>query len=266
MKTTDRVALAVAALAPFAAFALGAASRQRGRQRPQPRTVPPSPEPEDPRAPRWLASPSRRNWLATFASMLPLAAFIWVIVSDPAQRAEEWSLPVVMVFWGTFALVHSGLTVAALWGLEGARLHRSIVLVKRRDFGMTSSARALAVQTPLVVLVIVAVIVLTPAFRGDRYLVALTLAFVVIAWINTALLFAENYIAQGSRGLAFPGEGRIGFADYVYFSLAVQMTFGTSDVSITDRATRRNVTIHATTAFAFNTIIIAMIVSLLVTG
>ncbi|HJE91001.1 MAG TPA: DUF1345 domain-containing protein, partial [Dietzia timorensis] len=85
-------------------------------------------------------------------------------------------------------------------------------------------------------------------------------------WINTALLFTENYISRGRGGLAFPGRGRIGFADYLYFSLAVQMTFGTSDVVITDRSTRRNVTVHAATAFAFNTVIIAMIVSLLVSG
>ena len=131
---------------------------------------------------------------------------------------------------------------------------------------MTSSARSLAVQTPLIVLVVVAAIVVTPAFRDDRYLVTLTLAFVVIAWISTALLFAENYIASGGHGLDFLGDRGAGFADYVYFSLSVQMTFGTSDVSITQRAMRRNVTIHAATAFAFNTIIIAMIVSLVVNG
>ncbi|MGO1236041.1 MAG: DUF1345 domain-containing protein [Microbacterium gubbeenense] len=264
------IATATAVLVPMVAFVLGTRIRRRGVA-----TVSAVAAPRhehrassDPRPPRWVASPARRNWIATAVGILPAIALIVMIRLESGSLADDWGVPMVMIVWATYSIVHSALTVAALWGLEGDRLHRSVVPPKRSGIGsrMTSSARSLAVQTPLVVLIIVVVIVVTPAFRGDRNLVVLVLAFVVVAWINTALLFTEGYIARGQDGLRFPGDGPIGFGDYLYFALSVQMTFGTSDTAITDRTTRRNVTIHAVTAFAFNTVIIAMIVALLVSG
>ena len=253
---------------PLVAFVLGTRVRPRPPRAAGNEPVPVVHADEDPRPPRWIAAPSRRNWIATAIAAVPAVVIIAILDRDSDAPTEQWLLPLVMIVWATYSIVHSVLTVCGLWGIEGGRLHRSVEVRRRRrwGFGLTSSALSIAVQTPIVVLVIVAAIVVTPAFRGDRYLVALVLAFVVITWINTALLFTENYISRGRGGLAFPGRGRIGFADYLYFSLAVQMTFGTSDVAITDRSTRRNVTVHAATAFAFNTVIIAMIVSLLVSG
>lgn len=44
------------------------------------------------------------------------------------------------------------------------------------------------------------------------------------------------------------------------------MTFGTTDVSVTTRQMRRAMMVHALVAFAFNTVIIAILVSLLLAG
>ncbi|WP_156759091.1 DUF1345 domain-containing protein [Microbacterium karelineae] len=267
----ERSLLAFAAIAPLIAFVAGArlqaprGSASHGSD--SPAVAPVVPERDaDPRPPRWLASAQRRSWIATLAVLVPTAIFVARTLLDPGPPDRSAILPLLVIVGIVYTLAHSILTVLGLWGTEGGRLRRSVRMSKVRDFGMTSSARALAVQTPLVVLVVVAMLVFSPALRGETALVALTLAFVVSSWINMALLFAENYVDQDATGLRFPGGEAIGFSDYVYFSLSVQMTFGTTDVDVLTRAARRNVAIHGVTAFAFNTVIIAMIVSLLVSG
>src|SRR5699024_3179727 len=102
-KTIDRVALVAAA------FALGAASRTRPGPRAEPAPVALIPDPEDLRPPRWLASAARRNWLATAASLVPLGVFIAAVVGDVERGTDpQRALPLVMIIWGSFSLVHSG--------------------------------------------------------------------------------------------------------------------------------------------------------------
>ena len=52
--------------------------------------------------------------------------------------------------------------------------------------------------------------------------------------------------------------------DFNYLAIQVSTTFSSSDVTIEHTAARRVVSVHSLIAFAFNTIIVALLVSVLV--
>lgn len=93
-------------------------------------------------------------------------------------------------------------------------------------------------------------------------------AMVVGAWATVVLTYSLAYLMQdarsGYRELAFPGEAtRRSWTDYLYFSAGVSTTFAASDVQVLSPRMRRTVTGHSILAFAFNTVILAAVVSLL---
>ena len=91
---------------------------------------------------------------------------------------------------------------------------------------------------------------------------------IVVVWLDVllvqALAYGRHALTRG--GLDFPGAGPEHLSDLVYFSAAVQTTFGTTDVTVTDNSVRRLVTMHALLAFAYNTFVVAIMVSLVVAG
>ena len=50
----------------------------------------------------------------------------------------------------------------------------------------------------------------------------------------------------------------------MYLAAGVSTTFSTADVTVLDSVTRRMVTTHAVVAFAFNAVIVALVVVVLV--
>ena len=80
-----------------------------------------------------------------------------------------------------------------------------------------------------------------------------------------AVGFAVHYVRLDVRhsGLQFPGSEPPQFLDYLYFAVSVATTFGTTDVNVTDRLLRRTVTGQAVLAFAFNTVILALVLAAL---
>lgn len=67
-------------------------------------------------------------------------------------------------------------------------------------------------------------------------------------------------------GLTFPGDEGVVFSDCVYLSSQVQTTFSSSDVTVETTLARRMVTGHTLVAFAFNTVIIALLIAVLFVG
>ena len=87
-----------------------------------------------------------------------------------------------------------------------------------------------------------------------------------VAWLFAnsiyALHYAHLYAGRGG-GIAFPGDEKPGYADFVYFSFTLGMTFQTSDVDISDKGIRNVVTAHCLVAFAFNLGILAFTINVL---
>ncbi|MFC5824675.1 DUF1345 domain-containing protein [Nonomuraea insulae] len=84
------------------------------------------------------------------------------------------------------------------------------------------------------------------------------------SWAIIAVSFAVHYAREHalSGGLEFPGEAPR-FSDFLYLSLQLSTTFAGSDVVITTTRMRRFAALHGGIAFLFNTVIIAILVTVL---
>ena len=130
-----------------------------------------------------------------------------------------------------------------------------------------AGVRSWAVTAALLALVAVVVVLVVPALRADPLVLVTSLLVVVTSWSMVVYAFAIAYLRldADSGGLDFPGGDRPVWSDYVYLAVQVNATFSSSDVDVTTPAARRLVTTHTLLAFVFNTIIVALLVSALVT-
>ena len=62
----------------------------------------------------------------------------------------------------------------------------------------------------------------------------------------------------------FPGRRTNAYADYVYFAIGVATTFGATDVSVTTPEMRRIVNLNVIVSFVYNSVIVALLVSILI--
>jgi hypothetical protein len=114
----------------------------------------------------------------------------------------------------------------------------------------------------------VAILVFSPNLLRQPWVVALSAAVVTTAWLVTVVSYAVHYarVAATVGGLTFPGDEGVVFWDCVYLATQVQTTFSSSDVTIETTLTRRIITGHTLVAFAFNTVIIALLIAVLFLG
>lgn len=102
--------------------------------------------------------------------------------------------------------------------------------------------------------------------------ILLCISAVGLSWLTVHLAFTFRYAhlfygesnrmyEKHARGLQFPGEDAPDYWDFLYFSMTIGMTFQVSDVTISAKAIRRLVLIHALISFLFNTVIIALTIN-----
>jgi uncharacterized membrane protein len=114
----------------------------------------------------------------------------------------------------------------------------------------------------------VVVLVFSPSLLEKAWVVALCAAVVTTSWLVTVVSYAVHYarVVATVGGLTFPGNEGVTFWDCVYLATQVQTTFSSSDVTIETSLTRKIVTGHSLVAFAFNTVIIALLITVLFLG
>ncbi len=93
------------------------------------------------------------------------------------------------------------------------------------------------------------------------------MAVVTGSLLLTLTAYAVHYAREQSDngGLDFPKTPTPTYADYFYLAVQVGTTFGASDVTVESTRMRRLVTGNSLISFTFNTVIVALLVSLLVT-
>lgn len=110
-----------------------------------------------------------------------------------------------------------------------------------------------------------------PAHPGLQY--AVSLLGVALSWLLLHTVFTLRYAhlyyweAQGDRtpgGLDFPeNDPQPAYPDFAYFAFVIGMTFQVSDITITSPRIRKVVLLHSLLSFVFNTLIVALTVSIL---
>jgi uncharacterized membrane protein len=76
-----------------------------------------------------------------------------------------------------------------------------------------------------------------------------------------ALHYAHLFYGKDKAGLIFPGNSEPNYWDFMYYSFVVGMTFQVSDVQIASHELRRLTLVHGVLSFFFNTVILALAVS-----
>jgi uncharacterized membrane protein len=229
-------------------------------------------DPTSPPPPR-LASDSRRN--ATSLALAALIALAAVAIYS-AIRREEFSINVVIVtafvFWTCYCLIYLGLTLRTFSRAGATDLASWLrTTTPRRAIGrleqdLSGSGPTAAVQWSIIAIASVAALTLSPGLLDDALANALSVAVVASAWLVTVAAYAVHYARANTThpGLEFPGgKHELVFFDYLYLSAQISTTFSSSDVSVTTTRSRRMVTGHTLIAFAFNTFIIALLISIL---
>lgn len=150
----------------------------------------------------------------------------------------------------------------------------SLHLLKVRDQKTMRAHAAANDANRTMLLVIVAIVSLTvllavgvmtgtaPGWKTKLLIVGTLLT----AWLFANSIWALHYAhlaANRGGGVEFPGKDPPGYADFVYFSFTLGMTFQTSDVAISDRGIRNVVTAHCLVAFIFNLGILAFTINVL---
>jgi uncharacterized membrane protein len=152
-----------------------------------------------------------------------------------------------------------------LASLHLLRVNDQATMKKHAEENDANRTMLLVIVAIVSLAVLVAVEIMASATPGwkTKLLIVGTL---IIAWLfaNTiyALHYAHLYAGRGG-GIDFPGGGKPGYSDFVYFSFTLGMTFQTSDVDITDRGIRNVATAHSFAAFVFNLGILAFTINVL---
>jgi uncharacterized membrane protein len=110
------------------------------------------------------------------------------------------------------------------------------------------------------------------AAGADRGLhVGFVFLTVAISWLFVHTSFAKHYAHEyfgpanegGIRkGLIFPGGEEPDFGDFFHFALVIGVAAQTADIQIAAKPIRRVVTLHGVLAFVFNTVVLALTLSL----
>ena len=102
-----------------------------------------------------------------------------------------------------------------------------------------------------------------------RFVAALCLAAVALAWTVTHTAFAMRYARlyyradrEGVGGIELPGHDAPAYFDFAYFAFTLGMCFQVSDACVSSAQIRRVVLLHAVISFAYNSVILAFVLNL----
>lgn len=226
------------------------------------------------RVPR-AASDTFRGYVSLPIALPISFAVPFVIVAATGIRSEP-VLVMATLFssWTLASVTTTLLTMRVFLRADAERLREWIVAttpLTARDrvvsFVNGGGATGWAITGSLLAVVTVAVMIV----RGDIVdypVVAIPGVLVVVSSLamtvtSYAVRYAREYMTAG--GLTFAGGREPVFADFLYLAVQVATTFGGSDVTITTTRARTLVSVNSILAFAFNTVVIAMLVSVLLT-
>ncbi|MFC8922193.1 DUF1345 domain-containing protein [Cellulosimicrobium sp. NPDC057127] len=223
-----------------------------------------------------------RSWTALVVGVV-VSVPSSVVLSTRAGTSDAAAvLAAALGFGVVVAVTFCVLSVAAFSGLRGRplreALERSVPRWRWSAWAIGGGAAAWSVQFSVLALGVGVGLARGTGAVEDPVVVVLGVALVLSAWATVLVSYTLHYarldagVGRGGRGLdagprlAFPGDGPRAFADYVYVAAHVSTSFSTGDVTVLDAATRRTVTGHAVVAFAFNAVIVALVVAVLVSG
>ncbi|WP_424628579.1 DUF1345 domain-containing protein [Bradyrhizobium sp. SYSU BS000235] len=189
---------------------------------------------------------------------ISLAIGLAVLFALPAHFRLATRL---LVAWDTSIALYTVLAFALFLSCDHTRIKR---LASLQDDGRF----LILILTAVAAFASIAAIVLELGVKPQRPpQLVLAVVTIVLSWSMIHSTFALHYAHEYYRGakaggLAFPGDDKPDYWDFVYFSFVIGMTAQVSDVGITDKAIRRTAIAHGVVSFIFNTALLALMVNI----
>ena len=232
----------------------------------------------EPRLPR-LASDLVRSWLAIAAFLVTLTVSIVVFVvfrvdlssQDLVASATSGAFA---ISWTVFSTVMALVTVLTFWRATGPQLRAWLAATaapagRLRRFWWSFNGGG-AIWWSLSGSAVALYVLIDLALSGREtqpVFVAFGIAVVPASIAVIIVSFAVSHARlDGAGALEFPGTPVPRFTDYLYLSVMVTTSFGASDIAVTTTRLRRAIAFHSLLAFAFNAVVIALLVSVLLTA
>lgn len=143
--------------------------------------------------------------------------------------------------------------------------------MRRTDRGVGGDGSSWPILLALGSLVVAIWLIISDSTRETPFLVATSMLMVVFAWGGSLIAYAVHVARLDTvhGGLRFPEatttpEADRTFSDYLYLAVGLQATFGPSDVQVTTHRMRRTLSGHMLVGWIFNTVVVAALVSILV--
>ncbi|WP_181064400.1 DUF1345 domain-containing protein [Pseudoclavibacter sp. AY1F1] len=244
---------------------------------------------------------ARANWSALAAVPFAAAFYLFVARRLGVEIGDYWRylVSIFIVFWPLFAAVYLVWTHLAYRNADTVQLRvasRREAITKRRWWhrwvgygGATDWTTAGA----MIAVALTIAIAQEPAFRDQTIFVVLGLATVAASWALMVYSFALEYLrldstpemrgeigvetdaaaeleaepASPRRGeIVFPFADEPRFGDYLTLAVLMSTMAATASAKITSRRGWRIARTNVVLAFAFNSVIVAMMVSVLFGG
>lgn len=227
-----------------------------------------------------LADDARRTWLASGAGIVVgLLAVGTNILLARSDLVEYSPLLTQVLAMGTSFVAMFVVYLVTTWRVfassDGNQLRAWIAATnptsaqaRRRQRWLQASPVSWLATAALLALGVVAVVALSGELRSRTWVLLVAVLLVIAAWclvvVSGAVMLLRADTAD--RGLRFPGTEQPVWGDFVYLAVQLSTTFSSSDVEVTSTALRRKVTVQSLIAFVFNTVIVALLVSVLVSA
>jgi len=186
-------------------------------------------------------------------------------------------ITIYVLAWPLYTAVYVGWSSLVYSQLDPAALRQVSVVNDRaerrllpRFFG-GSGATATTISAAMLAVVVTVLIAQRPEFRAEAVYVVGALLTVASSWVLLVFSFAQSYLRLGSSAdqpahltFSFPETAR--FGDYITLAVLVSTMAATVPAEVTSRRAWRLVRANVIIAFVFNSVIIAMMVSLVFGG
>lgn len=216
-----------------------------------------------------------RSWFENINSVgkLFISLGLGVVAFFAIQSPGTYGLTRLMLCWNIFSLCMIVLTWITFNITKSSEI--------RSQAKIQDPKRAIVFILILVATLasILAVVIMILAKRESApegaWRIPMAIAGMILSWVLIHTLFALRYAhiyygndvdnpTNHAGGLIFPGDKRPEYPDFAYFSFVLGMTFQVSDVQITNRSLRTLALFHGLISFAYNTIMIALVINLTV--
>jgi uncharacterized membrane protein len=204
-------------------------------------------------------------------------AIIHFVTDLSYTESDEFLITTYVLVWPLYTALYVGWSSHVYSHLDPESLRQATAEDERsgRQFFARllggSGATATTISAAMLAVFVTVLIAQRPEFRTDVVYVVAALVTVASSWVLLVFSFAQSYLRLGSSGeqpahlnFSFPETAK--FSDYITLAVLVSTMAATVPAEITSRRAWRTVRANVIIAFVFNSVIIAMMVSLVFGG